>query len=241
MVLLLSCNNVSYKTKHHTILSDISFELHMGDIVTVIGPNGGGKTTLAQILIGIINPSSGTVTKKKNLTIGYMPQRINLNSLVPITVKEFLFFYGSEQYSVDSIDQILEENGITKILDKQIYNLSGGELQRVLFARVLLRDPELLILDEPIQGLDVVGQRDFYSKIDKLRLHLKKSIIMISHDLHTVMSSSDKVVCLNHKIHCSGKPSDIKSHQSYKDLFRLEGEEVVSTYMHKHNNVKHDE
>jgi len=236
--LLLSCNHISYAINQNTILSDIDFHLHAGDIVTIIGPNGGGKTTLAKIIIGIIEPTSGEVIKKASLRIGYMPQKIHINSLVPITVRDFLFFYGSQRCEVEKTQKILEENEISNILDKQVYNLSGGELQRVLFTRVLLKDPELLILDEPIQGLDVSGQKKFYEMLDRIRADLKKSIIMISHDLHTVMSSSDQVVCLNKKVHCSGEPTDIKSNDSYKDLFKLDHDETISTYTHKHNNKK---
>jgi len=234
---LLTCDEVSYSTDRGSILSNISFDLNIGDILTVIGPNGGGKTTLAKIILGILSPSSGKITKKPNISIGYTPQRINLNQLVPITVKQFLFLYGS----CDSTEskQILEESKIDHILDKQIYNLSGGELQRVLFARVLLKNPDLLILDEPIQGLDVLGQKDFYFRLEQLRSKRNKTIIMISHDLHTVMSSSDKVICLNHTIHCLGKPCDVKSHKSYHKFFNLDKTDLISAYKHEHKEKKH--
>jgi len=238
--LLLSCDNISYKIHNNTILNGIDFELNVGDIVTIIGPNGGGKTTLAKIIIGIIKPSSGNIIKKKGLKIGYMPQKIHINRLVPITVKDFLFFYGEKQSEIKNVQDILEENEIINILSKQVCNLSGGELQRVLFTRVLLKDPDLLILDEPVQGLDVSGQKNFYAMLDRIRANLKKSIIMISHDLHTVMSSSDQVVCLNQKVHCSGEPTDIKSHESYKGLFKLDTEKIISTYTHKHNHKKNE-
>ena len=232
--LFLSCHNVSYKRNNNLILSDISFKLYAGEIITIIGPNGGGKSTLAKLIIGILNPSQGRIVKKKNLKIGYMPQRININRLVPITVKKFLSFYGNEIFSEKDIEKILEISKVSNILNKQIYCLSGGELQRVLFARVLLRDPELMILDEPIQGLDVSAQKKFYSMIDHIRSEFKKSIIMISHDLHTVMRSSDNVMCLNKKVHCSGIPKEIKSDKLYKNLFVMEDEEVISTYTHRH-------
>jgi zinc transport system ATP-binding protein len=232
--LFLNCNNISYKRNNNFILSDISFKLHAGEIITIIGPNGGGKSTLAKLIIGIIHPSHGRIIKKNDLKIGYMPQSINLNILVPITVKKFLSFYGNEIFSADNIEKILEISSVNNILHKQIYCLSGGELQRVLFARVLLRDPELMILDEPVQGLDVSGQKKFYSMIDQIRSEFKKSVIMISHDLHTVMSSSDNVMCLNKKVHCSGMPKEIKSDKLYQNLFSTAGTEVISTYTHTH-------
>jgi zinc transport system ATP-binding protein len=235
---LLACDRVSYTTDRGSILSDISFDLNIGDILTIIGPNGGGKTTLAKMILGILSPSSGHIIRKKNLSIGYTPQRINLNQLVPITVKEFLFFYGSVDYTHNESKRILEESKIDHILDKQIYSLSGGELQRILFARALLKDPELLILDEPIQGLDVVGQKDFYFRLEQLRSKRNKTIIMISHDLHTVMSASDKVICLNHTVHCLGKPCDVKSHKSYHKFFSLDEVELISAYKHEHKAKK---
>lgn len=238
--LLLSCESISYRIHEHTILSGINLRLNAGDIITIIGPNGGGKTTLAKIIIGILEPYSGNVIKKKGLKVGYMPQKIHINALVPLTVRDFLFFYGEKQSEIKNIQKILEENDIINILNKQVYNLSGGELQRVLFTRVLLKDPDVLILDEPVQGLDVSGQKNFYAILDRVRANLKKSIIMISHDLHTVMSASNQVVCLNQKVHCVGEPTYIKSHESYKNLFQLDTEEIISTYTHKHNHKKNE-
>lgn len=229
--LLIKCSGVSYKKNKAIILKDINLELKSGDIVTIIGPNGGGKTSLAKIILGIKKPTSGKVERKKGLSVGYMPQKINLNSMVPITVKEFLLLNKSLE---TNLDNIIFASEVKKILNKQVSDLSGGELQRVLFCRALIGDPELLILDEPIQGLDVSGQKEFYAMIDKVRSELKKSIIMISHDLYTVMSSSDSVMCLNQTVHCSGKPHSIKSEKSYQELFKLDGEEVISTYAHKH-------
>lgn len=238
--LLLDCNNISYERDNNTVLQDISFKLYSGEIVTIIGPNGGGKSTLAKLIIGILKPLRGKIIKIKGLRIGYMPQKINLNRLVPITVKKFLSFYGNKVFSLQDIKKILEISNIDNILNKQIYSLSGGELQRVLFARVLLRDPDLMILDEPTQGLDVSGQKNFYSMIDKIRSEFKKSIIMISHDLHTVMSSSDNVMCLNKRVHCSGIPQEIKSDKLYKNLFSAEDAEVISTYTHTHKKKKNE-
>ena len=228
---LIKCSGVSYKKNKALILKDISLELKSGDIVTIIGPNGGGKTSLAKIILGIKKPTSGNVERKKGLTVGYMPQKINLNAMVPITVKEFLML--NKPWEVH-LDEIIFAGEVQKILNKQVSDLSGGELQRVLFCRALIGDPELLILDEPIQGLDVNGQKEFYAMIDKVRSEFEKSIIMISHDLYTVMSSSDSVMCLNQTVHCSGKPHSIKSEKSYQELFKLDGEEVISTYAHKH-------
>ena len=233
--LFLHCNNISYQRDNNLILSNVSFKLYAGEIVTIIGPNGGGKSTLAKLIIGILNPSHGKIIKSKNIKIGYMPQRINLNRLVPITVKKFLSFYGNDIFSLNEIENILSISKVNNILNKQIYCLSGGELQRVLFARVLLRDPDLMILDEPIQGLDVSAQKKFYSMIDQIRSEFKKSIIMISHDLHTVMRSSDNVMCLNKTVHCSGIPKDIRSDKLYKNLFVVEDEDVISTYKNKHH------
>ncbi len=230
--LLIKCNKVSYKKKHSVVLKDIDLNLYSGDIITVIGPNGGGKTSLAKIILGIKEPTSGKIERKKGLAIGYMPQKINLNPMVPINVREFLLL--NKVTSDYNLEQIMFAGDIKNILYTQIVDLSGGELQRVLFSRALMGEPDLLILDEPIQGLDVSGQKKFYAMIDRVRSELKKSIIMISHDLYTVMSSSDSVMCLNKTVHCSGKPHSIKHKKSYQDLFKLDGSEVISTYAHKH-------
>jgi len=235
---IVKCRNLSYSTDRGIILDKVSFDLHRGDIVTVIGPNGGGKTTLAKIIIGIIKPSKGSIEKSNDIRIGYMPQRINLNSLMPITVKSF-FALGKNKSNKDH-NQIINNPKLQRILHKQLYNLSGGELQLVLFSKTLLQDPELLILDEPTQGLDVMGQDNFYNHIYELRKKYNKTILMISHDLHTVMKTSDKIICLNHHIHCSGGPSEVKDNVSYKNMFASGGGEMITTYSHKHHKCNHD-
>jgi len=233
---ILKCHEISYVAGRGPILENISFELHCGEILTIIGPNGGGKTTLAKIIIGSLKPSKGNLEILSGIRVGYMPQMVNLSSLMPLTVKSFLLLgLGDKEVK----PEILEENKVKKILYKQLYNLSGGELQKVLFTKVLLNDPDLLILDEPTQGLDISGQDDFYKQISILRQLYSKTILMISHDLHTVMRASDKIICLNRHIHCSGKPADVSGHSSYKNMF-FQGQNTVM-YAHKdHGQCNHD-
>ncbi len=233
--LLVRCENITYKISNNIILDNVSFDIYKGDIITIIGPNGAGKSTLGKIVIGVLNMSEGKVSRKKNLKIGYMPQKIYINKLVPITVKDFLFLNINKNIlNKKYTEQIVEENYIHSILNKQVQDISGGEWQRLLLARILLRDPDLLVLDEPIQGLDINGQRDFYLLLEQIKNKQKKSILMISHDLHTVMSSSNNIICLNKHICCSGAPKEIEDSSSYKNLFKLGGSTILARYTHDH-------
>lgn len=233
--LLIGCKDISYRIKGNVILDKVNFDIRRGDIITIIGPNGAGKSTLAKLVAKVLAPTSGVIQRKEHLKIGYMPQKVHINNLVPITVKEFLFLNITKK-SISNIDvgKIVEENYIKAILSKQVQDISGGEWQRLLLARILLRDPELLILDEPTQGLDVNGQQDFYSLLNQIKISQKKSILMISHDLHTVMRSSDNVLCLNKCICCSGMPEKIKQQKSYHDLFKTTENKILAHYVHHH-------
>jgi zinc transport system ATP-binding protein len=226
---VFSCKNVTYSYHNHKVLENITFDVHAGDIVTIIGPNGAGKSTLGRIIIGSLKADSGVIYREKGFKIGYMPQKVHVNALVPMTSEGFLrLSCGNES----NLDRVIYQCNLDKILSKQLTDISAGEWQRVLFARLLLQDPDLLILDEPTQALDIGGQEDFYMMVEKMRVVGKKAVIMISHDLHTVMSSSNHVICLNQHICCSGVPESIRHNQHYKDLFKRK--DVVSNYVHHH-------
>lgn len=232
---LVSCKNITYKIAGQYILEAINLDITSESITTIIGPNGAGKSTLGKIIAGSLNSGySGSIKKSKGLKIGYMPQKIHINKLVPISVRDFIFLgvknLGKTPKS--KFDQLVYDNDIKKILLKQLHEISGGEWQRMLLTRMMLQNPDLLILDEPTQGLDINGQRYFYSLIDKICKNEKKGILMISHDLHTVMSSSDNVICLNKHICCSGVPSVVKKSESYKNLFK--DSIVLPPYIHDH-------
>ena len=176
----------------------------------------------------------GVIKRSNNIQIGYMPQKINFNPLIPITVKSFLSLnFKSRNLQISRTHPIIKRNRISHILNRRLHNISGGELQRVLLSLVLLQDPDILVLDEPTQALDVDGQKEFYSLIEELKETGDKSIVIISHDLYMVMKATDKVICLNQLIHCYGMPEQVKKKEVYKQLFSLEENEKMTFYQHK--------
>ena len=232
--LLASLDQVSLSVNEKTILHDVSLELQAGKVLTLIGPNGAGKSTLIRILLGFQRVDSGKVWLKPKLRIGYVPQKISINPLIPLTVKRFVELAGSG----DAIG-LLEEVGVKHLAMQTIEQLSGGEFQRVLLARALLRKPELLVLDEPAQGVDVIGQAELYEKISELSRSYGFGVFMVSHDLHLVMQKTDHVLCLNQHICCSGKADDVSQHPEYQRLFGDIPSSGLAVYTHHHNHC-HD-
>ncbi len=233
---LASLKNINLSINKKSILHDVSLELQAGKVLTVIGPNGAGKSTLVRILLGFQKPDNGTVWLKPKLSIGYVPQKISINDLMPLTVKRFI---SLAKNSRNKIEKILAEIGIEHLANQDIQALSGGEFQRVLLVRALLNDPELLILDEPAQGVDVLGQAELYEKILQLKDSYGFGVLMISHDLHLVMQNTDQVLCLNQHICCSGQPEDVSKHPEYQRLFGDLPTEGLAVYTHHHNHC-HD-
>ena len=232
---LLKATNVSLKDGAKVLLSTIDLSIKPREIVTLIGPNGAGKTTLLNILLGLRKPSSGVVTKSKNCRIGYMPQKIQLNPLLPLTVEHFLWLVDTTSLKTAiTINSALARTGVEHLLKTDMSNLSGGEIQRVLLARALLREPNLLVLDEPVQGVDLKGQDQLYKLISEIRDELGCGVLMVSHDLHLVMASTDNVICLNQHICCHGHPESVSNHPAYLELF---GNSInhVATYTHHHD------
>ncbi len=231
--LLLSAHGVGKSYGERQVLKDIDLNLQAGRIVTLIGPNGAGKTTLVRILLGIAQADAGQVQQRAGLRIGYMPQRISLESTLPLTVLRFLRlgFAGSRKQAL----QALETVGIAALESQQVAATSGGELQRVLLARALLREPHLLVLDEPAQGVDVAGQAELYQLITDVCAERGCGVLMISHDLHLVMSSTDEVVCLNHHVCCHGKPEQVSNDPAFLDLFGAKASGSLAIYTHRHN------
>lgn len=226
---------VSYSDKR--VLDGINLEIEQGQITTIIGPNGAGKSTLIKVLLGIVKPTAGTLTKKKKITIGYVPQKLKLNETLPLDVDRFLRLAGkySQQERMDSLRLV----GAEHLAKQDMHKLSGGENQRVLLARALLLRPELLVLDEPAQGVDVQGQIELYNLIESIRHRFHCAILMISHDLHLVMAKTDHVICLNHHVCCSGEPETIARHPSYIELFGNHHEGSLAFYHHSHTG-QHD-
>ena len=218
------------------VLHDLSFAMTEGDIVTVIGPNGAGKTSLIKLILGIEKPTAGRVRRRTGARIGYVPQRMTLQPTLPLTVSRFLNLAGGD---ASAVHEALSRTGVAHLATESVHHLSGGEFQRVLLARAILRRPQLLVLDEPAQGLDVNGQSALYELIQSLRDELDCAVLTVSHDLHLVMASTDTVLCLNGHICCRGQPEQISRDPEFTQLF---GEHLANTLAvyHHHHNHSHD-
>lgn len=235
--IMLELRNVDLFHGAKQLLQQIGFQLRSGEILTIIGPNGAGKTTLVRVALGLQQPSSGQVFRKKEIRIGYMPQRLHIDPIFPLTVKRFLAMTGPLQS--EQVFSLLHEVGAAQVYGSPLQNLSGGELQRVLLARALIRAPDLLVLDEPVQGVDVHGQMELYQLIANIRDQRRCAILMVSHDLHLVMAATDRVLCLNRHICCSGTPEAVTSDPAYLELFGPQAVKHLAIYSHDSSH-RHD-
>jgi zinc transport system ATP-binding protein len=227
---------VEFDGRH--ILEGVDCRVDPGEIVTLIGPNGAGKTTLVRVLLGLLKPDAGQVQRRRGLRIGYVPQRLHVEPTLPLTVAGFLRLGSREDQA--RFEQVLSEVGVGGLVDSPVQRVSGGEMQRVMLARALLREPDLLVLDEPAQGVDVGGQRDLYRLIAGLRERRRLGVLIVSHDLHLVMAATDRVLCLHHHVCCSGEPEAVSEHPEYVRLFgRAEPELAVYTHDHDHHHDVH--
>ncbi|UXU75005.1 MULTISPECIES: metal ABC transporter ATP-binding protein [unclassified Paracoccus (in: a-proteobacteria)] len=215
------------------VLRDVDFRIDPGEIVTVVGPNGSGKSTLMRALLGHVAPSAGQVTRMAGLRIGYVPQRVHVERAMPMTVRRFLSL--PRRVTDDQAAAALDRTGVPGLQDRQIVALSGGQFQRVLLARALLNDPQLLVLDEPTQGLDQPGIVAFYKLIEEVRAQTGAAVLMVSHDLLVVMRASDRVICLNGHICCEGTPQAVSAAPAYRALFGAEAQGTLALYQHHHD------
>ncbi len=234
---LLAGRGLSFTRAGRTILEAIDIDIAAREIVTLIGPNGAGKTTIVRILLGLMAPDSGEVRRKAGLKIGYAPQRFDLAPSIPMTVERFLG--AAPRAGAASIADVLAEVGAARVRDSQLTALSGGELQRVVLARALLREPELLVLDEPVRGVDYAGEAELYTLIGRLRDQRGLGVLLVSHDLHVVMAQSDRVVCVNRHVCCSGVPQTVARSPEYVRLFGPEAARAFAVYSHSHDHT-HD-
>jgi len=233
---LLSLHNVSLKHQQQSLLNDISLSLNAKQIMTIIGPNGAGKSTLIKVALGLSKADSGSIYRRPGLRIGYMPQKLTLNPLMPLSVARFLAMAKPKR---SQIDAALARTGISHLRDRPLHDISGGETQRVLLSRALLSSPDLLVLDEPAQGVDISGQTELYELINALRDELGCAVLMVSHDLHWVMAQTDTVICLNQHICCHGHPEQVSNDPEYLALFGRRHAEAVALYQHDHDH-QHD-
>jgi len=219
------------------ILQGVDIDIGAGEIVTVIGPNGAGKTTLVRVLLGLEAPDKGTTRRKPRLVIGYVPQRFDIDRAIPLTVARFVHL--GRRAEDEEIVKALTEVGAGPLGDRQLSELSGGELQRVLLARALIRSPDLLVLDEPVRGVDYTGEAELYNLIGRLRSERGFGVLLVSHDLHVVMAQSDRVICLNRHVCCSGVPQSVLQHPEYARLFGPQAARAFALYQHRHDH-RHD-
>lgn len=230
---LISLRGIRVVRDGRTLLEGVDLDIEPGEIVTVIGPNGAGKTTLVRVLLGVVQPDVGTIKRKSGLAVGYVPQRFDIDAAIPMTVRRFLGLGGSSTPA--AIDMALGEVGALHVREQQVSVLSGGELQRVMLARALLRRPSLLVLDEPARGVDHAGEADLYQLIARLTEERGFGVLLVSHDLHVVMARSDRVVCINRHICCEGVPQQVARDPEYARLFGPDAARAVALYHHSHD------
>ena len=230
--ILLKVENASFYLNDKALIKEVSLEIKQGEIVTLIGPNGSGKSTTAKIALGIYKKIEGRV-RRFTERIGYVPQKISVDWTLPIRVIDFMSL--TEDLKNDQINVALNLTGVEHLKNKSLSNLSGGEFQRVLIARAIAKKPELLVLDEPVQGVDFKGEIALYELIKKISDKLNCGILLISHDLHVVMSATDYVICLNGHVCCSGTPFKVVQDEKYKELFGDRASNILSLYEHEHD------
>lgn len=234
---LLNVEELSVRYGATEVLRDVSLSVEPGEIVTIVGPNGSGKTTLLRAIVGATPAAAGQISTARGLSLGYVPQRLHVDPTLPITVTRFLSLPGGASRSDKAA--ALARAGVTELANRQMSQLSGGQLQRVLLARALVAKPQLLLLDEPTAGLDQPGSAAFYRLIDDVRYETGCAVLMISHELHVVMAASDRVICLNGHVCCHGTPEHVSSAPEYQALFGTGTGGALALYRHDHDHT-HD-
>lgn len=231
--ILIDVDNLTVRQRGRTLIDKVSLQVRRGEIVTIIGPNGSGKSTTIRAILGIIKANAGHVTKLPNLKIGYVPQKLEINWSMPLTVERFMRL--TESHSDDSIAAALATTGVEMLAKRELTVLSGGEFQRVLIARAMASQPDLLVLDEPVQGVDFNAELEIYQLIARLRDKHDCGVLLVSHDLHIVMAETDTVVCLNGHVCCSGSPKAVTNSDQFQNLFGVRGAEALAIYKHHHD------
>ncbi|MDD9877750.1 MAG: metal ABC transporter ATP-binding protein [Magnetovibrio sp.] len=230
---LVETTGLGVRRGGHWLIHDIDLTVARGEIVTVIGPNGGGKTTLVKALLGIITPDAGRVHHASGLRAGYVPQRIEINRVLPLNVERLMTVTFKAPRA--DVEAALAETGVAELIDQPVQTLSGGEFQRVMLARALLRRPDLLVLDEPVQGVDYAGEAALYDLISDIRSRRDVGVLMVSHDLHVVMRATDRVICLNAHVCCTGAPQTVTRDAEYQRLFGPKAATAYAVYEHHHD------
>jgi zinc transport system ATP-binding protein len=238
VTLLIETRGLTIDLSGQRVLNHVDFAVTRGEIVVIVGPNGSGKTTFLRALIGAVKPSSGSAYRKPDLRIGYVPQRLTVDKTMPLQVADFLSL--PQSHSREDISKALKTVGAEGLGKRQLYELSGGQFQKAVLARAILGQPDILVLDEPTQGLDQPGEADFYKLIEDIRQEIGCAIILVSHDLHVVMRAADRVICLNGHICCEGAPTAVATAPEYQALFGHGTKGTLALYRHEHDHHHHD-
>lgn len=236
---LIALNKLQVSLGGKTVLEGIDLHIDCGEIVTLVGPNGSGKSTLLRTIIGAVRPASGLLVRQPGLAIGYVPQRLAIDATLPMTVARFLNL--PRRHPTQALHRALEQAGVPGLSRQQVTALSGGQFQRILLARALLERPNLLLLDEATQGLDHRGTAEFYRQIESVRRGTGCAVLMVSHELHVVMRTADRVVCLNRHICCQGTPERVVASSAYRTLFGPDTGDALAIYRHVHDRHDHDD
>jgi zinc transport system ATP-binding protein len=232
---LISLGNAGVQRDGQWLVRGVDLALGRGEIVTLIGPNGSGKTTTAKLALGIIKADEGTVTRKPGLSVGYVPQKLAVDWTMPLRVRDFMALTAPLEATVQR--SALARTGSLSLLDRDLRHLSGGEMQRVQLARAIARKPEVLVLDEPVQGVDFNGEIELYDLIKAMRDETGCAILMVSHDLHVVMAATDRVICLNGHVCCHGTPESVALSDEYRQLFGGRAASALAVYQHHHDHT----
>lgn len=239
MSALIEVSGLEMRYRDQLVLRDVNLAVMSGEIVTIVGPNGSGKSTLLRALIGALTPVVGEVRRAPGLRVGYLPQKLEIDPTLPITVSRFLSLPTGVPPARAAA--ALEQAGVPELGGRQMVDLSGGQFQRILLARALLGDPQILLLDEATQGLDQPGSAAFYRRIEQVRTELGCAVVMVSHELHVVMSASDRVICLNGHVCCEGRPEVVASAPEYRALFGSGTGGALALYRHDHDHSHGEE
>ncbi len=232
---LISLRAVGVRRSGRWLIRGVDLKVDPGEIVTLIGPNGSGKSTAAKVAIGLMRADEGRVERSAALSVGYVPQKLSIDRTLPLTVRRLMSLAGS--HSRDDIDVALDAVGIAGLADAQVHRLSGGEFQRALLARAMIKQPQLLVLDEPVQGVDYAGEAALYKLIQTIRKETGCGILLISHDLHVVMAETDTVICLNGHVCCTGTPEMVAANPAYEQLFGQRAAQSLAIYRHHHDHT----
>lgn len=232
---LIAMQDIGVRVNNRWLVEGVNLSISPGEIVTLIGPNGSGKSTIAKVATGVLKPSQGKVQRAPGLRIGYVPQKINIDWTLPLTVRRLMTL--TSPFSKPRIAEALQAVGIPHLANAAVQHLSGGEFQRALLARAIIRKPDLLVLDEPVQGVDFAGEVALYDLIKHIRDETRCGILMISHDLHIVMAETDTVICLNGHICCTGTPDSVVQSPEYLSLFGARAAQTLALYQHHHDHT----